>query len=106
MGGPYRCDSRNRLRLERRFSTAFPIPFNFDAALKGRSSTTHESLLASLRNRRQLADGADERGGGTSKRAVAAIGDTQLTPQFFAFNRDELYASGEHLIAGKAGADN
>ena len=59
-----------------------------------------------LRSRCQLADRGNEGVRGASQSAVAAVGYAQLPPEFFAFDGDQLDASGEDLVAGEAGADD
>src|SRR5438270_7000654 len=61
--------------------------------------------ISLLRRWRQLTNGIEEGVRGPSERTVTTVGHTQLAPEFFALNRDELYASGEDLVAGKAGAN-
>src|SRR5215813_11571205 len=54
---------------------------------------------------RKLPDGVNERVGGTGECAVTAIGYAQFAPEFFAFDRNQLDASGKNLVFGEAGAD-
>jgi len=53
-----------------------------------------------------LSHGVDECIGSAREGSVTAVSDSEFTPEFFAFDGDQLHASGEDLIFGEAGADD
>src|SRR3954468_9190690 len=59
-----------------------------------------------FQGRSQLPDCIDERVGRAGQSSIATVGYAQLTPEFLAFYRNQFHATGKHLVAGKAGADD
>src|SRR5437879_11808687 len=52
-----------------------------------------------------FADHADEGLGGAREAAVAAVNQAELAPEIHAFDGEQLYLAGFHLILGKTLAD-